>query len=157
MTKKLSYPPLIILLDILFIFLFILILDNEKKLVVNVPKHSLFHGAEIIFKRNNTFYMKKNNQEYTSLHFNYLLICEQQKECVDARSKYGEDIYILLPDKIFSEISRLTVAILSMPKCNSKVIEYFITKNGNLNYVKTLASNPCLSNIPKFLKLVDKK
>lgn len=156
MIKQLSHPPLVILLDILFIFLFILILDSSKNLQIHIPDDKLFKGAEIIFQKNTHYYHANSGKKYSPSNFELLQPCDTQQECNAAYHQYGEKIYILIPDDIFNGIARLTTAIVLNPECNANKTTYFINQDGTLDYKKILDENPCLAHMPNFLALVDK-
>ncbi len=144
--RLLPSPPLIILLDVLFVFLFILILDNKTPIEIIPPPQGLF-GAKILYKNNDIWYYEENNTAYEKkIDYAYLLDCENRKECAVTQYKYGKDnVYILLPDSVYSELSKLSILALKTTSCKS--IKIYIADDGSLNYKKTLDDSPCLLEI----------
>ena len=49
MTKKISSPPVIILLDLLFLLVFILILNQSNETSIELPKNRLFDGSILVY------------------------------------------------------------------------------------------------------------
>lgn len=151
--KRISYPPIIILLDVLFVFLFILILDEKKVIQINLPKEKIFTGAKLLhYDSQQEKYLDENNLAYNFKDiYNLLLKCENQRECVDAKRKYGTDkIFMLLPKKLFTEMSEINMLAFGTETCDK--LEFFITENGILDDKKLLEKNDCLLKISGFNK-----
>ena len=149
--KRISYPPIIILLDVLFVFLFILILDEKKVIQIHSPEKKIFTGATIVhYDSNRKKYLDNNNLEYTFKGiYNLLLDCNEQIECIEAKQKYGtEKIFILLPRKLFTEMSEINMLAFGTEKCDK--LEFFITKDGLLDNKKLIDENECLLKIDGF-------
>ena len=54
--KRVSYPPMIIFLDVLFVFLFLLILNNNRTMEIELPSGKLIDGVELIYKVQGKYY-----------------------------------------------------------------------------------------------------
>ena len=149
--RRISYPPIIILLDILFVFLFILILDEKKVIQIHSPKEKLFKGATLLhYDFHRKKYLDENNMVYSfkSIH-NLLLECKGQRECIDAKRKYGTDkVFMLLPKGLFTEMSEINMLAFGTESCNK--LEFFITEKGLLDEKKLIEVNKCLLNIDGF-------
>lgn len=145
--KKTSYPPLIILLDMLFVFLFIMILNEKKIIKINIPQDKLFKNAKIVyFDDKSKKYYDLNRIEYSfNSQYSLLLECEKQRECNEARKKFGNKINILLPDDIFDDMSKINMLAFGTEVCTQ--LNFFIKDDGLLDYQKILKENTCLLKI----------
>lgn len=145
---KLSSPPMVILLDVLFIFLFILIL-NDKTLIEIIPPKEKNSGLDIIYKNKANFYYEKNQSLYQKeVDYAYFLSCKEREECKAARDEYGkENVYLLLPDNLYSELSMLSILALKTTSCKS--IKIYIKNSKSLNYKKMITEQPCLLEIDR--------
>lgn len=149
--KRISYTPIIILLDILFVFLFILMLDEKKVINIHPPKYKVFLGATLLhYDVSQKKYLDENNLAYnfTDIH-NLLLACENQVECINAKVKYGTDrVFMLLPKKLFTEMSEINMLAFGTKSCSK--LDFVITKDGILDNKKLIEKNECLLNIQGF-------
>jgi len=149
--RHISYPPIIILLDILFVFLFILMLDEKKVINVYPPKEKVFVGATLLYyDQNQKKYLDEQNVVYNfqSIH-NLLLACENQRECIDVKRKYGTDrVFMLLPKKLFIEMSEINMLAFGTNSCTK--LDFVIKEDGELDYEKLIQENTCLLKIPGF-------
>jgi len=149
--KLTSYPPMIILLDMLFVFLFILVLNEKKVIDIHIPKDKLFKGAKIVFFNNKTqSYFGTNGVEYQFDSIYNLLLdeCKEQKECIEAKQEFGEKVYILLPKHLFSEMAKINMLAFGTNVCSK--LDFFIKPNGVLDYKTTIDKNRCLEKISGF-------
>jgi len=149
--KRISYPPIIIFLDVLFVFLFIMILDEEKVIQIHPPKEKIFSGAKLLYYDDNQDrYLDENNlaHNFKDIH-NLLLECENQRECVNAKIKYGTNrVFMLLPKTLFTEMSEINMLAFGTESCSK--LEFIITKSGMLDHEKLIKDNKCLLQIPGF-------
>jgi len=154
--KKISYPPLIILLDVLFVFLFILILNSSSKVIKIIPpSDKLFENGKILIwnEQIKKYYSYPDKTPFRfDTKFTQLLKCKNQKECLDIKATLSSDekAYILLPDKLFNEISKLSLVAFDEKSCKNLV--FHIGNNGKLNKEELISSNSCLLKINGFQK-----
>jgi len=155
--KKVSIPPFIIFLDLLFMFLFIFILNEDKVIKVKQEGNTLPANAKIVYKKAGDFYFVQNNMLYTkNRRYTYYGNCNSCiKECKEAKQKYGINIFIVYPKNLQDEIANFSLITLGTGKCSK--ITFFVTKQGNLNYTKIIAKNPCTQKISGYEKLFDLK
>ena len=149
MVRNVS-PPLIILLDMLFIFLFILVLNNDSVIDIKVPEKRLFDDATLVYLNGDKYVSVNDNLplSYTSP----LIKCTTQNEC----GKHGDkELYIALSKKTVSEISEITITALEPEYCKSLI--FVISEDGNINIDKLLTDNTCLTKISGFDKKYIKK
>jgi hypothetical protein len=152
--KIASYPPMIILLDMLFVFLFILVLNEKKVISIDIPKYKLFKDAKIVyFNAKIEKYCDLRGIEYPFDSIYNLLLdeCSKQKECIEAKKQFGERVYILLPKDIFDEISKISMLAFGTKSCSK--LQFVINKDGVLNYTEIIKSNTCLEKISGFKKV----
>jgi len=152
MTKNLSSPPLLILVDLLFLLVFILIINKENYTTIHIPKDILFKGSILVYQKDNFRYIV--NQKTGSLgnifidkeqnNFSYYEKCNIQ--CSSYNNLDIEKLYIYFPDKLFSQISKLSY-IASSQEYQCKNINYKITDDGKINFQKLLLDNKCLKKI----------
>jgi len=148
-----SYPPMIILLDMLFVFLFILVLNEKKVIDIHIPKDKLFKGAKVIYFDSSTQTYNDNRgkqYQFDSIYNLLLDECHEQKECKEAKKKFGNNIFILLPKKLFNEMSNINMLAFGTKSCNK--LDFFVKKDGMLDYKKTIDENSCLKKINGFEK-----
>lgn len=142
---------MIILLDMLFVFLFILVLNEKKVIDIDIPKDKLFSGAEIVYFNTETqSYFGVNGVEYQFDSIYNLLLdkCNEQRECVEAKQKFGEQVFILLPKNLFEEMAKINMLAFGTNACTK--LNFFVKEEGTLNYKKTLEENSCLEKISGF-------
>lgn len=153
--RKASFPPIIILLDFLFLFLFIITQKETKTVDIRIPEDRLFHGAEIFYSssdRKNYFNTTTQNMPQEK---SYLIDCGKQLECQNAKAKYGEKIFIYIPPDLFKKISEMTFFAFesSFAKCGN--ISVYISQEGTLDIPQTFDNNECLKNITNLRKLYE--
>jgi len=154
MKRVISYPPVVILLDILFTFLFVLILSASKTTVqITIPQDKLFDKAKILLIEKNGC-QEYRNGVLTSFtlesKFNKFLACENQQECVEAKNRFGQDkeFVILLPQNLFKDISQVGMIAFGEKTC--KTLHFNIEQNGSLDKKRLLQDNECLEKISGF-------
>jgi len=127
--KRISPPPLIILLDVLFCFLFFLILDI-KTVEINIPQDKLFKGAILLYEFNGNMY-DLNNKKVKLPDRTYLKKCGIQPQCISEKKKNRGDVYILIPKLLLSEVSKVTFIGFADHLCTKAI--FTITLEGELD------------------------
>jgi hypothetical protein len=151
MNKKTSYPPVIILLDLLFLLVFILILNQSNETSIELPPKKLFEGSILVYYEDGIKYLvNQNSKEIEKIYhpksnvgFEYFEKCQQQ--CSEYTSLNKDNLYIYLPSNLFNQISKITY-IASHTDYNCKNLKFIILENGKINYDKLLKNN-CLRKI----------
>lgn len=153
--RKASFPPIVILLDFLFLFLFIITQKEIKTIDIIIPEERLFNGAEVFYYSDNTKnYLSATTQKMT--HEKSLLIdCEKQLECQNAKAKYGEKIFIYIPPNLFKKISEMTFFAFESSSAKCDNISVYISQEGTLDIPLTFDKNKCLNNIKNLRKLYE--
>lgn len=155
--RSVSYPPFIVFFDTIAVFLFLLVLNQDRRLEIEIPQNRLFYGAEIIYKKDSNYYNISGGlfiPSQLNMDAAYLLDCKQQLECREAKIKHGNNValYILLPKPIYREIAELTVAAFGTKACAG--LKYTINESGVLDYTEIQKNNPCLNKLSGFNKRV---
>ena len=152
--KKLSLPPFIIFLDLLFMFLFIFILTEKKVIQIKTIGNKIPKGTEIVYydkyfkgyyTLNNHIYAKDRKYTYYGECDNNIVKCQRVKE------KYGKKVFIAYPKEIQDEIANFGLITLGTSIC-SKMI-FVIKEDGNLDYRKMVEENPCIKKVSHYEKL----
>jgi len=150
MNKISSFPPVTVLIDLLFILL-IIVLINEDETKIEIPRDVIFKNAILVYDDGSLKYMM---DQYTKepkklLVFNknikyvYNIPCTTQ--CIDFPNKYQGKLHIYFPNSLFDNISKLTF-IATDTSYNCKNIKFNITEEGTIDLVK-LKENKCLEKI----------
>ncbi len=146
-----SYPPIIIFLDLLFIFLFLFILNTSGKVVeIILPEERLFDNAKIIYydEETKSYFTLDNSPYVTHRRYTYLEECTYNiPEC-----KKHKKTFIVYPALLQKEISDITLLALGDGVC--KKIKFFINPDGKLDYKKILNDNQCLKKIQGYENLL---
>jgi len=162
MTKKLSTPPVIILLDLLFMLLFILLISKKDKIEVEIPPDIIFQNATLLYNDSDgiKYVMNQNTKRRegiynppTNVGFQYYKDCKTQ--CRDYPSQYRGRLQIYFPNDLFNTISKITF-IGSHTDYNCKKIKFDISVDGKLDIEKLVEKNSCLKKIDGLDKLVGK-
>jgi hypothetical protein len=143
-----SYPPLIIFLDLLFVFLFLFILNTNKVIEIKLPDGKLIDGAEIVFydRGRNRYYNSNNNNTYIAKS-NYTYLDECSNNIIECREALNNNrkAFIVYPKKLQKEISDLVFLSLGTGAC--KKISLVIKRNGKLDHKKNLLLNKCFKKL----------
>jgi hypothetical protein len=156
--KIVSYPPFIVFFDTIAVILFFLILNQNQHITIEITEKKLFKDALIVYKQDR-YYYKTTGEEYIrdkeEDDFYYFLDCDKRIfECNAAISKYKTtDVFIVLPDKVYNDISKLTTLAFGKKVCAS--IKYHIAKTGQIDYLQLQKDNPCLNKLNGFNDLVN--
>lgn len=143
---------MIILLDLLFLLLFILFLNEDRSVSINTDNATLFNGAELLYKDdNNIFRHIKNKIEFNG-EDSYLIECGMQPECNEARRLFNKEIFILVSPSIFTEITKITFHAYNSSVYQCDTVKFYIEKDGTIDYKKLYDENECLKKIPMLEK-----
>ena len=163
MIKKLSTPPVIILLDLLFMLLFILLISKKDKIEVKIPNDMLFKNAILVYEDNDgiKYLINKNTKEKEAIYnppsnvgFQYYKDCKEQ--CSDYPIYYRNHLYIYFPDDLFNTISKITF-IGAHTDYNCKKIDFHVSIDGKIDIKELVKNNPCLEQIEGLDKLIKQK
>ncbi len=149
MIKRTSHPPLLILLDLLFILIFILILDN-KAIKIEIPKYALFKDAILVLKEDKFSYklnpLNYQKEEILDIKDNYIYFQSCETQCSNAPIDIREKINIYFPNNLFNNISKIT--FLGMhTSYNCKSLHFKILDDGKIDKKHLLEKNTCLKQI----------
>lgn len=171
--KRISYPQLVILLDVLFVFLFVLILQEtpptakiilpESKLEVGgflsyeyekgkflwyIPKYEMWSDAE-----------KDKIGLYNEVgQFSIGLDCDEAclkiiKNKYNNIGNYNNNIKVVITNDLFDNISRITYLACQTNNSNAcGNIIFNITPEWEIDKTKLLIMNPFLKNIPGIIE-----
>lgn len=153
---KLSHPPVLILLDVLFVYLFILILNSSKETIeIVIPKDRIFKNAILLTIENKSLYKydfesKKLVSFNLPTRFNKFIECNKQKECTEAHGVFGgeREFFIMLPSYLFEELSKVGMIALNKQAC--KDIKFNITHEGFIDKKELFKNNKCLEKVIGF-------
>ena len=161
--KKITQPPLVILLDVLFIFLFVSILEKPPKIEYEIPPQKLFAGGYVMSTdatgKHRVYDVKKGtfSDKFvfpTSKHgFYFTVACENQLECKKARAiSGGDELNIVITGQTYDDIARLTFIGCNIDPSQCSNIRFPIQENGKINKNKLLEYNPFFGEIEGFLR-----
>ncbi|OQX05591.1 MAG: hypothetical protein BWK73_33245 [Thiothrix lacustris] len=144
--RKASFPPIVILLDFLFIFLFVITQKESKTVDIHIPEDKLFHTAEIFHP---------NSEKSTKHENSFLLDCGNQLECKNAKSKYDGEVFIYIPPSLFKKISEMTFFAFESDSAKCGKLSIYISAEGELDIPKIFDQNKCLNKIPNLRQLYE--
>jgi len=147
--KKFSSPPMIIVLDVLFVVLFILVMEQSPDIKIKLPKDVWLKDTVIASIDKNQrvkhwFNLKTDKWESikdfkvsnVNKKFNFMIgniECTTNKYCKKIPSIEGETKKIYLTGDLYDEISgMITDSCLQFPKQCSNVT-YIIQDDGTIN------------------------
>ena len=157
MDKKSSFPPVTVLIDLLFILL-IIVLINEDETKIEIPKYTIFKNAILVYDDGHLKYeMNQHTKEPKKLlvlnrNIKYVYNKPCTTQCIDYANKYQGKLHIYFPDILFDNISKLTF-IATDTSYNCKNIKFTITKEGTIDLEK-LKENKCLEKIEGLKELL---
>lgn len=153
-------PPLVILLDVLFVFLFVAILESPPKITYEMPPEKLFSGAQLIYidKDNNkklldlqTYKLVKFSNLPDSNHGLFFTIpCGTQQECTLAKSSVDRDLQVVISGKTYDDISRLTFIGCNIDPSLCNNIHFTINEKGLVDLNELIKDNPFFLSIDGF-------
>ena len=159
MSKFHSCPPVIILMDVLFIFLFSSLLERPPHMTIVLPV-KLFPNAEIIFiaKDDNRFWYKQSdkswypiNQIQAEVPFYFDVDCKTQCLGVTPPTAQGNHIQgqmkVALMNSLYRQIAELTGLACNTGEHQCGNITFTITQEGIVDKKKLIKDNPVFMNI----------
>lgn len=157
MTRQTSSPPLIILLDLLFILIFILLITKKNQIEIDIPKDKLFQGAILIYKNDGLKYImnqttKQADGIWRGRPNGITFFDECHIQCKEYDNKYKNNLYIYYPDNLVNELSNRIFIALHTDEFNCKNLKFEIKSNGIIDIEKLKIDNPCVKNIPGFIE-----
>jgi hypothetical protein len=152
MNKKTLQPPLLILLDLLFLLVFILLIDSKNNINIELPSDKLFKDAILVLHEDNNeyvinqttyqkegFFIPSKGQQY-----NFYQSCTTQ--CKDAPNIMKNSLYIYFPTALFNNIAKITyIAIHTSYSCNN--LKFKVLDNGKIDLKYLVEKNKCLNQI----------
>ena len=142
--KKFSAPPMIIILDVLFVVLFILVLEQSPDIKVELPQKVWLKDTIVVDEKIEYFFnnSKKIWENLNKLpkrvrsYDNVIVLntpCEKNKFCNEIRAYKGGIKKIAIKGDLYDEISSLmTDSCFTFPKECSNVT-YHIKDNGRVD------------------------
>jgi hypothetical protein len=157
--KKTSYPPVIVLLDLLFVFLFISIIDQKKILDISFPDLHLPKDIKVVYYDEDSKQYYYNGDIITPKKSFLLWDCKEQKECLAIKNRYGVEGKILLSDHLFNEISKLSSLSFIDGSCRSLNFTITTDDNGNsiIDIKKLEENNTCLVSMKGYSSWMSSK
>ena len=159
MFKVSTSPPIIILLDLLFVIIFILVINLDNGVTINIPHDKIFNNATLVYRSGNNvnFIVNKTNGRlsedlFQSTGFSYYQKCTTQCEHYDVL--YKDRLYIYFPDSLFNTISKLTY-LATNTSYNCGNLQFDINQNGSIDKRSLFEENACLQKIPGFANLIE--
>lgn len=161
MSKYHSCPPVLILMDVLFIFLFSSLLEKPPKLDVIPPANVPFVGGEIIALdaagathswydnqaqawRSVSELVKKYQGKARAL----TLDCESDCMAQIPNAPVAGELKIVVIGELFTQISELTLLACNTNAVQCGNITFTITPQGQVDMEKLLNDNPVFQEIP---------
>ena len=149
--RSISYPPFIVFFDTLAVILFVLILNQSAETTFILPETDnsgyIFDHAKLIYKSNDRYYFEDGNLFQPEKGESILSIpCEEHLACQTlALKKSVHDVFVLIPDNIYSDGAKLALTAINNGCSGFKV---FISRSGLIDKKKTFVENPCMKNAP---------
>ena len=142
--RKASFPPIVRLLDFLFVFLFIITQKESKTIEIHIPEDKLFRTAEIFHP---------NSEKSTKRENSFLIDCGNQLECKNAKKQYGDNVFIYIQPHLFKKISEITFYAFASNSAKCGKISIYISKEGQLDLNQIFNQNKCLNKISNLREL----
>ena len=158
MDKKTSFPPVTVLIDLLFILL-IIVLINEDETTVEIPENMIFKNAILVYDDGGLKYeMNQQTREPKKLllldkNIKYVYSKPCKTQCLEYADEFQGKLHIYFPDTLFNNISKITF-IATDTSYNCKNIKFNITEEGIIN-LKKLKENKCLEKIDGLKDLLE--
>ncbi len=157
-------PPLVVLLDVLFIFLFVSVLEKPPAITFKLPPKKLFNGGYIasvdgqskrIFDFENGRFLDSFKFSDESHAYYFSQPCGQQEECIQVRKLTKGELIIVITDKTYDEIARLTFIGASIDPSNASNIHFTIKEDGSIDINELVKDNPIFKKFEGFNKYTD--
>lgn len=166
--KQLSAPQIVILLDVLFIFLFILIIkEPPPKTKIILPKNQLENGGFLSheYEEGKFIWYDPKYQQWSgsesdnlvdlydsvgkyALHIDCNDTCIQILKNKYNLGKYTSNISVVITNELYDQIARITYMACQTNKKNCGNITFTIGNDWKVDKKKLLEMNPFLKNIP---------
>lgn len=145
--KKFSAPPMIIILDVLFVVLFILVLEQSPNMQIVLPQKVWIDDAVIVsvdknkkiehwFDRASGGWQSIDTFPKTERKFNFIIgdiDCDSNPFCANTPSLANETKKIYIKGNLYDEISgMISNSCLKFPKQCSNVT-YHVTEEGSVD------------------------
>jgi len=167
-TKQLSIPQLVILLDVLFIFLFILIIkETPPKTEIVLPPNKLERGGFLSYQYENGKYLwydpafqmwtgseTDNLSELYSSVGKYTLHLDCDENCINILKQkydlhgYESNISIVITNELYDEIARVTYIACQANTEYCGDITFPINNKWEIDSKDIFKLNPFLKKIP---------
>jgi len=166
--KQLSVPQLVILLDVLFIFLFILIIkETPPKTEIVLPPNKLERGGFLSYEYEKGKYLwydpafqmwsgaeNDNLAELYSSVGKYTLFKDCDEECIKIlKQKYDlhgheSNVSVVITNELYDQIARVTYIACQTNNEYCGDITFTINNKWEIDKRKLLELNPFLKKIP---------
>ncbi|HHB94220.1 MAG TPA: hypothetical protein ENK88_03655 [Campylobacterales bacterium] len=145
--KKFSAPPMIIILDVLFVVLFILVLEQSPNIQIILPKKVWLKDTIVVsvdknqkiqkwFNQNSKIWKSLNSFPQRERKFNFIIgniDCKTNKFCSNIPSLPNETKKIYIRGDLYDEISgMISDSCLKFPKQCSNVT-YYVKDDGTVD------------------------
>ena len=156
---KTREPPLVILLDVLFVFLFISVLEKPAKIKYELPPDKLFSGGHIMSVdelKNRKLFDVENNRFVDDFNlpkgedFYFTQPCENQYECKRARQLTNDDLKIVISGETYNDISKWMFIGCNIDSSACSNITFPVNKYGEVNRTELYNLNPLFGDIDGF-------
>ena len=157
MKRKSAHPPVLILMDLLFILVFILLINTDDNVKINIPLQEPFTGSYLVYKHDGVENIvdhisgKVTSDTLDKGKYYYYQKCERQCDSLNINDR--DNMFIYFPDDLFKSVAQISY-IATNTSYNCKNLEFDITEEGNIDHNLLFTKNPCLGRIPgsEFLK-----
>lgn len=151
---KRTAPPIIILLDVLFIFMFSVLLETSHGIAIEIVNGMPQNGV-LIVKEDDSQILVFDNNMWKPLHavsastaISYYKIFPCDDSCWLYQPELPrEEIGILVYDVLYDEIARINFLACSLGNSSCNSMKIFLSPKG-INKEYTLQQNSSLGNIP---------
>lgn len=158
---KHSCPPVIVLMDVLFIFLFSFLLEVPPKTDIQLPLNiNLFPNAEVLYlaSDNKDYWYDQKNQKWKpqndlnsreKIDTFINLKCNQRCDGIPLPNGYNNraKLQITLVGELHKRILGLTYLACNTDAKKCGNLKFKITENGTIDLKKALEENPVLKQI----------
>lgn len=151
--KKVDEPPLIILMDLLFILIFFLILSDDKSISIHLDENYPEYNAIYLYEDSQANIRSVSTNEIFVNEESILVNCNKYIYCEKYINSEHKNIYLYLPKEIFLKISKISYHAFASKVANCTNLDLYINNKGKLNFEKIYTKNLCLKNIKNFEKI----
>lgn len=149
--RRCNHPPLVVLFDLLFMLLFVSVLNQERVLSIHLPRDRLPEDVAVVTGQDDRALAQAAKALAAGRGgggFGFLLRCEGQPEC----RALGDGARLMLPEALYDEISRIAMTPFADGKCRRLVFKFGIDKTGRaaLDFERLGVDNPCLKRVYGF-------